>query len=201
MIFVLLLFILTGFGFVVQDFIPTIEWAWHARIFVVPIIFYACAISVPFPVMLLFAYMTGFVWDALNHTDPHFADVARAAVEVGTVPPGSGASFGFTIFLYALLGALMHGIRPLFRRGRWELPVVMTGAGTFLLLTLEYVFINFRRGGFQFPVEIWYHIGATAVLSMIAAPIVFLLINWLAKISGYSIRYEGLSRRRWSLPR
>ena len=111
------------------------------------------------------------------------------------MPPGSGGAFGFSIFLYALLGSLMHGIRPLFRRGRWELPILMTGAGTFLLLTLEYGFINFRRAGFSFQTEVWKHIAATSVLSMIVAPFAFLLINFLAKLSGYSIRYEGLATR------
>ncbi|HPZ98709.1 MAG TPA: hypothetical protein PLT93_11255, partial [Phycisphaerae bacterium] len=75
-------------------------------------------------------------------------DITHAALEVDTIPPAAGGAFGFSIFLYALLGSLMHGIRPLFRRGRWELPVLMTGAGTFLLLTLDYLFINFRRAGF-----------------------------------------------------
>jgi hypothetical protein len=200
MIFVLLLFMLMAFGFVVQDFIPAVEWAWHARIFAVPVIYFACAISLPFAVMLCFAFFTGFVWDALNHVAVNFPDVARAAVELDAAPPASGSTFGFSIFLYALLGSLMHGIRPLFRRGRWELPVLMTGAGTFLLQTLDYLFINFRRGGFTFPAEVWNHIAATAVLSMIIAPFVFLLINWLAKLSGYRIRYEGLSYRRWSIP-
>ena len=197
MIFVLLLFVLMALGFVVQDFSPAIEWAWHARIFAVPVIYFACAISLPFSVMLCFAFFTGFVWDALNHVAIVYPDVALAAVQVDAVPPGSGGAFGFSIFLYALLGAMMHGIRPLFRRGRWELPVLMTGVGTVLLLTLEYLFINFRRAGFSFPVEVWHHIAATAVLSMIVAPFAFLLINWLAKLSGYSIRYEGLAYRRW----
>jgi hypothetical protein len=149
--------------------------------------------------MLCFAFATGFVWDALHHISVKWADIAHAAMELDAVPPASGGAFGFSIFLYALLGALMHGIRPLFRRGRWELPVLMTGAGTFLLLTLEYAFINFRRAGFSFPVEVWEHIAATSVLSTIVAPMVFLLINWLAKLSGYRIRYEGL-RRRWTTP-
>jgi hypothetical protein len=48
-------------------------------------------------------------------------------------------------------------------------------------------------------VEVWHHIAATAVLSMIVAPFAFLLINWLAKLSGYSIRYEGLAYRRWKI--
>lgn len=200
MIFVLLLSLLMAFGFVVQDFIPAIDWAWHARIFAVPVIYFACAISLPFSVMLVFAFATGLVWDALHHLSIVWPDVAHAAREVDAIPPGPGGAFGFSIFLYALLGSLMHGIRPLFRRGRWELPVLMTGAGTFLLLTLEYLFINFRRSGFSFPVEVWHHIAATSVLSMVVAPFVFLLINWLAKLSGYRIRYEGLSYRRWSIP-
>jgi len=199
MIFVLLLFVLMALGFVVQDFSPAIDWAWHARIFAVPVIYFACAISLPFTVMLCFAFFTGFVWDALNHVAIVYPDVAQAALQVDAVPPGSGGAFGFSIFLYALLGSLMHGIRPLFRRGRWELPVLMTGAGTFLLLTLEYLFINFRRAGFSFPAEVWHHIAATAVLSMIVAPLAFLLINWLAKLSGYRIRYEGLAYRRWKI--
>jgi hypothetical protein len=198
MIFVLLLFLLMSLGFVVQDFIPAISWAWHARIFAVPIVYFACAISVPFPVMLCLAFFTGFVWDALNHISINWADVQHAALEVDAVVGSGGGAFGFSIFLYALLGALMHGIRPLFRRGRWELPILMTGAGTFLLLTLEYGFINFRRAGFSFQTEVWKHIAATSVLSMIVAPFAFLLINFLAKISGYSIRYEGLATRKWS---
>jgi hypothetical protein len=198
MIFVLLLFLLMGLGFVVQDFIPAIDWAWHARIFAVPVIYFACAISVPFPVMLCLAFFTGFAWDALNHVSVAWQDVSHAALEVGAVVSSGGGAFGFSIFLYALLGSLMHGIRPLFRRGRWELPILMTGAGTFLLLTLDYAFINFRRAGFSFPVEVWHHIAATAVLSMIVAPFAFLLINFLAKLSGYSIRYEGLATRKWS---
>jgi len=196
MIFVLLLFVLMAFGFAVQDFIPAIDWAYHARIFAVPVIYFACAISLPFSVMLCFAFFTGFVWDALNHVAIVYPDVIQAATQVDAVPPGGGGAFGFSIFLYALLGSLMHGIRPLFRRGRWELPVLMTGAGTFLLLTLEYVFLNFRRAGFSFPVEVWHHIAATSVLSMIVAPFIFLLINWLANLSGYRIRYEGLAYRR-----
>jgi hypothetical protein len=208
MIFVSLLFVLTGFALVLQDFIPVIEAAYQARILLVPIVFFACALSVPFPIMLLLAFATGFVTDALNHTGVTYAadklgqaattfpDVGAAALQLGIVPPSSGAAFGFSIFLYGLLGALMHGIRPLFRRGRWELPVLMTGVGTALLLTLEYLFLNFRRGGFEFPAVVWKHILASAMLSMIAAPLMFFFIYTLSKFCNYRISYEGLSKRR-----
>ncbi|MES2708858.1 MAG: hypothetical protein V4726_19850 [Verrucomicrobiota bacterium] len=215
MIFTVLLFILTGFSLILQDFIPVFDWAYHSRILIVPVVFFACAVSVPYPVMLMLAFSTGFVWDARNLINPdyaeklapglltgnlHFGDIGQAAFQLETAVPHSGASFGFTIFLYGLLGSLMQGIRPLFRRGRWELPVLMTGVGTFLLLLLDYLWINFRRGGFVFPVEVWYYLLTTALLSMFVAPLVFFLIDCLAKLSGYRIRYTGLTNRRWAPP-
>ncbi len=213
MIFTVLLFILTALALILQDFIPAFDWAYGSRIFLVPVVFFACSVSVPFPVMLLFAFATGFIWDARNLVSPdyaekftpgvpelHFGDIGQAAVQLETAIPHSGATFGFSIFLYLLLGSLMQGIRPLFRRGRWELPVLMTGIGTFLLLLLEYLWINFRRGGFVFPVEIWYHLLTTALLSMFVAPVIFFLIDTLARLSGYRIRYTGLTNRRWAPP-
>lgn len=213
MIFTVLLFIITALALILQDFIPAFDWAYGSRIFLVPVVFFACAVSVPFPVMLMLAFATGFVWDARNLVSPdyaekftpgsgglHFGDIGQAAAQLETAIPHSGATFGFSIFLYLLLGSLMQGIRPLFRRGRWELPVLMTGIGTFLLLLLEYLWINFRRGGFVFPVEIWYHLLTTALLSMFVAPVVFFLIDTLARLSGYRIRYTGLTNRRWAPP-
>ncbi len=196
MIFTILLFILTGFSLVLQDFIPAIDVAWNARILLVPVVFFACGISVPYPVMLLLAFSTGFVWDALNHTSATFSDIIVAAPQVGAVARESGSVFGFSILLFALLGSMMHGIRDHFRRGRWELPVLMSGVGVFLLLLLEYLFLNIRRGGFSFPESVWRYIGACALLSMMVSPFLFLLIRVLAKLSGYRILSDNLKRRR-----
>ena len=163
MIFTVLLFIVTGLALILQDFIPAFDWAYGSRIFLVPVVFFACSVSVPFPVMLVLAFATGFVSDARNLVSPdyaeklpvgvpfgniHFGDIGQVAAQLGVAVPHSGATFGYSIFLYALLGSFMQGIRPLFRRGRWELPVLMTGVGTFLLLLLEFLWLNFRRGGF-----------------------------------------------------
>jgi uncharacterized integral membrane protein len=196
MIFVLLLFVLTGFGLILQDFIPAVDAVYHARILVVPVIFFAGALSVPYPLMLLLAFVTGFMWDALNSIPAAFPDVVAAAVQVGAPPPVSGGSFGITIFFYALLGSLLHGIRPLFRSGRWELPLIMTTAALVLLLVLEFAQINFRRGGFSVPQEVWHHILATAMLSSVLVPLVFLFIYRLARLTGYRIRFDNIYHRR-----
>ncbi|MBP7950261.1 MAG: hypothetical protein KA004_11440 [Verrucomicrobiales bacterium] len=198
MIFPALLFILILFSLVLQDFIPIIPWAYQSTLNLVSVTFFACAISIPFPVMLLLAFFTGFVFDAKNLNLAPDLDVVEAANSLGIALPESGATFGFSIFLFALFGSLMQGIRPLFRKGRWELPVFMCGVGTFLILLFEYLWINFRRGGFYFPMEIWNYILTTALLSTLVAPFAFFFIHKLAKLCGYHIRYEGLAYRRWS---
>jgi cell shape-determining protein MreD len=197
MIFTLLLFVILCFGMIIQDFIPAIPWAYHSHLHLVAVLFFACAVSVPFPVMLIFAFFTGFMWDAKNMVQMMDVDVAQAALNLGAVLPKAGGTFGFSIFLYGLFGALMQGIRPLFRRGRWEMALLMCGAGTFLLLLFEYLWINFRRGGFYFPNEIWYYILTTALLSTAVAPLAFYLIHRLARTCGYHIRLEAMAYRRW----
>jgi cell shape-determining protein MreD len=197
MIFSLLLGVILCFGMIIQDFIPSIPWAYSSHFHLVAVLFFACAVSVPFPVMLIFAFFTGFVWDAKNMVQLMDRDVAQAAANLGVLLPKSGGTFGFSIFLYGLFGSLMQGIRPLFRRGRWEMALLMVGVGTFLLLLFEYLWINFRRGGFYFPASIWYYISTTALLSMAVAPLAFYLIHRLARTCGYHIRLEAMAYRRW----
>jgi hypothetical protein len=140
--------------------------------------------------MLLFAFATGFVWDA-RHLVIDGSPMAEHVLGATTSP-----SFGYSILLYGLLGSLMQGIRPLFRRGRWELPVLMCGLGTALLLTIEHLWFCFLRGRFFFSEEIWLHIGTTALLSMMISPVIFLLVHTLSRLAGYQIRYDGLELKR-----
>ena len=89
----------------------------------------------------------------------------------------------------------MQGVRPLFRRGRWELPIIMTGVGTFLFLLIQYLLVNFTLGGLVFPERIWFKLMATALLSMLISPLVFFILHRLAIMTDYQIRYEGFRRR------
>ncbi len=195
MIFSLILFLLLGAAFVVQEFLPAMAWAYHSRLLLVPVVFFASSISVPFPVMLLFAFCTGMVWDARHLVIDPAAAAATAALDPVSMQTANPA-FGYSIFIFGLLGSLMQGIRPLFRRGRWELPVLMCGVATALLLVITYLWISFLRGSFEFSDDTWLNIGSTALLSMMVSPLVFLAIHWLSTVSGYQIRYEGIKLRR-----
>lgn len=202
-LFSVLVFGLTGLAFLVQEMLPSIPWAYDAVLCLVPVVFFSGAITVPYPVMLLLAFFVGSVSDA-RHV---IAEVP--AQELVTMLGGDDAvhqaprashasshlSFGYSIFLYGLLGSLMQGIRPLFRRGRWELPVLMTGIATFLLLLLTYLVMEFRSGDFAFPANVWYYMLSSSLLSMVVAPVMFLLLYRLSRAANYQIRFEGLSYR------
>ena len=218
-IFSALVFGLVSIAFLLQELIPPIPWAYDAVLCLVPVVFFSGAITVPYPVMLALAFFTGFVADArhivaelpaiepvlsmsgMEGTDgleglrgiTGWSDLGAMASRAGPVSAGAHLAFGHTVFLYGLLGSLMQGIRPLLRRGRWELPVLMTGVATFLLLLLTYLVMEFRSGDFSFPETIWYFMLASAMLSMVVSPLIFLLLDRLSRASNYKIRFEGLA--------
>ena len=184
---------LLSLALVAQEFIPHIPWAYDAILFLVPVVFFSAAITVPYPVMLFYAFFVGFVWDARQLVVlPEVAGFETFGMPDRSAP--GGLAFGYSIFLYGLLGSMMQGIRPLFRRGRWELPVLLTGVATFLLVLLEYLIIEFRSGDFTFTRYVWYQMLATALLSMMISPLLFFLLYRLAEASNYRIRFDGLAR-------
>ncbi len=172
---------LTLLAHLVQDFLPPLAWAYQAQVFVVWALYFTIAVSVPYPVMLGFAFVNGFLWEARHHVVSN---------------PEMALTFGYSIILLGLMGSFMQGIRPMFRRGRWELPVVMTGVATFLFLLIDALLINLRRGGFYFPHEAWFMMGTSGLLSMLISPLFLYLTNLLAKSTGYRVRYEGLYPRK-----
>jgi hypothetical protein len=179
-IYVPILFVLIALSFVIQEFLPVFDGLYHARVLLVHSMFFCAAVTVPFPVMLLLALSTGFVWDA------------RYFVALGE---DSELVFGFTVLLFGLAGAFIQGVRPLFRRGRWELPVFMIGLAAFGVLLVEYLILSFERGGLYFPTEIWLKMLMTALFTMALSPLLLLLLSLLAKKVGYKFRMEGITHR------
>ncbi len=162
------LFLLMGVAAVVSDFIPALSFAFGARLLLVPAIFLACALTVRFPLMLAFAFVAGVGWDARHMV----------------VDEGGGVGFGYSVFLFALTGALMQGVRPLFRRGRWEFPLLLVGAATAILLVTEWFLISFQRGSFTWPSQFWYQVWTSTLLCILISPLLFFLLFKLGKASG-----------------
>ena len=82
---------------------------------------------------------------------------------VQVLGPRVEISFGWSILLYAVLAAIMHGLRPLFIRGRWEVHCIMSGLCTSAILLSQYLMIAIRRGSLVFTREAWWQIGGPGV--------------------------------------
>lgn len=191
----LLLLLLT---FAVQEFIPGLSMAHYATLLLPPVFYFAAAVAVPFPMMLLLAFITGFMWDARYL--PGASVTVKSASETLINGPLAmpelmsvgGFGFGVSIIVFGLMGTFLQGVRPLFKRGRLELPVLLVGFTTFLWLLLEYLMMTFLRGSLQFTAGVWSKMITDTLLAMLAAPLIFLLLYSLAGLSRYEIKYDGL---------
>lgn len=192
MIFYPVTFLLLLATFVVQEFIPGIPMAHYATLFLPPVFFFAASVAVPCPVMILLAFVAGTLWDA-RHMPAGAASQAVQSLMTGSDElSATGFGLGISFFLFGVLGMFLQGVRPLFKRGRLEWPVVMVGFTTSLWLLAEYLVLTLGRGSFYFPPVIWTKIVTAALLAMLAAPLLFLLLYMLAGLSRYEIKYEGL---------
>jgi hypothetical protein len=188
-----LLLVASAFGaLVLQHFIPPLSFMEGARVILMPLVFFYGALALPFAGMLALAFVCGFMWDALT----------VQIIEIGLGPataPGVGAAsadvveiaIGWSIVLYALLGSLMSGFRPLFQEGRWEIHCLMSGLCTSLIVLAEFLMVSVRRAAlynlpFEFNRDIWWRIGGPGLVALVLAPIVFIFLKSLAALVGYN---------------
>src|SRR6266702_4408659 len=158
MIFFFCLLVIVLVAQIGELFIPTLPWLYNSHIYIVPVIVFYGAMALPFPLMLALALYAGILLDALT------VQVIGGKVEI---------SMGSSILLYAVLAGFMHGLRPLFVRGRWEVHCILSGIGTSLIILTQYLMITFRRGSLVFTPAIWWQIAAPGLIAMAIAPVMF----------------------------
>jgi len=170
MIFFVILLVLVVIAQIAEFFIPPLDWMYHAHIYIAPVVVFYGAMALPFPLMLGLALFSGILLDALT------VQVIGAKVEM---------SLGSSILIYAVLAGIMHGLRPLFIRGRWEVHCLLTGVCTSAIILSQYLMITFRRGTFMFTREVWWQIGGPGLMAMLMAPVIFWILNWIARMTRY----------------
>jgi hypothetical protein len=175
---------------IAQQFIPILTELYNARVLLIPLVFLCAAVTVNYASMLLLAFLCGFLWDAQNSLGAHGGDPSVYEHPVASLV------FGYSIILYALMGFLMQGIQPLFRQGKWHFSALLSGVAVFLYLLAEFLLINFVRGDFAFPAATRFQILYSSLLTMIFSPLVFAILFKLAKLTGFTIRYDGLKESR-----
>src|SRR5437763_7392495 len=170
MIFFFILLVLLVVAQIAEFFIPPLDWMYHAHIYIAPVLVFYGAMALPFPLMLALALFAGVLLDALT------VQVIGSKVEI---------SLGWSILLYAVLAGIMHGLRPLFIRGRWEVHCVLTCLCTSAIILAQYLMITFRRGTFMFSKAVWWQIGGPGLMAILLALLIIWMLNWIARMTRY----------------
>lgn len=201
-IYNIVVIILLALTFAFQELIPAIEFAQQARVLLPPVFFFSASLSVSFPVMLIMAVLIGLVWDArhLPYQAPKLSatELTQSANNELNERGGQGSAnlpVGYSIILFGVTGALMQGIRPLFKRGRWELPVIMVGVATLVWLLVEFLLMSFLRGSFEFNPSLWTKLVTNTLLAMLVSPLLLFLLHTLARLVHHEVRNEGFTYR------
>lgn len=152
-------------AFAAQQFVPAFTGLYHSRILLVHLAFLCCAVTSGQPLMLLLAFIGGFLWDAQCTLSPHPGDLA-----IYTQPTES-LRFGYSIPLLAAAGYLMQSIQPLLRQGKWLITTALIGLTLMLYLTLECGLISFIRGELEINRPTFLQILFTSLLTTPIAPL------------------------------
>lgn len=133
--FVSLVVLIFG-SFVFQFFLPPVLLLSGAAILFAPTLYFYGCLSFPFPLMLALTFITGLLNDLFM-------------VPQVRIHPEYTA--GVSILVYLVPGLIMHGLRPLFLRHRWELHWLLAEIGAVLtpfLLLAQYAILSIERTNF-----------------------------------------------------
>ena len=164
-----------------QQFLPAFIGLYNSRVFLLLIVFLCVAVTVPLPVMFLYALICGFLWDAQCALSGDKLDMGIYQVSA------SSLRFGMSILLFGLTGALMHGFQQLFLQGKWYLSAILTGIATFVYLIAEYGLLDFTRGAVTINRGVMLQISYTSLFSVIVSPAIFGMLFLLARLWHHSL--------------
>lgn len=156
------------------------------RVLLMPMIMFYGSLALPLPGMLALAFCGGLMWDAL-HTN---MTLVWNADQTQLLDVNVEVALGWSIVVYAILGGLLNGFRPLFQRGRWEIHGLLTGLCTSFIVLAEYLMLTFRREPvvFVFDKEIWWRIGGAGLVAALLSPVFFFVFNYVAFLAGYELQ-------------
>ena len=177
---------------VVQQFVPPIGLLHDMRILIVPVVFLSACLTGGLEMMLAMAFIGGFLWDCQHTLSPHTGMDSVYFEKVESL------RFGYSIILYAVMGAITLGVTPLFRSGKWQIPTLVIGVSIYCYLWTEYLLINIVRGEFSMTWEVFLKISYTSILSTLMVPLMLKLLEKLASLCNHMIKND--ERRRWFAP-
>ncbi len=174
-------------AFCVQEFIPRMgESASYGLLLLFPVWFLCTAVTLSYPATLGLAFVAGLLWDLRHAVDP--------GVGATGLPLPGVTTFGMSIFFFGVLGTLMHGVRASYLKRQMGFPILMTGLGVFLFRLMDYLYLNIKRGDFEFPQPVFHEMCATALISMALSPLIYFLLYWLSRVLDARFRHQQFMR-------
>ena len=174
---------------VCQAYCAPLPALFGARLLLFPVVLAYGALALPFWAALALAFFNGLLWDALTMQIINTSPYLQGSPVVETALGGS-------VVLFGVLVILVHGLRPLFLRGRWELHCLTSGVCVVVILAEQFALVVFHRGGLVLPREFWARLLVPGFLAMLIAPFVYLLFLFVAALLGYPVRMAPEDRRR-----
>jgi hypothetical protein len=182
-VFFVILLVADLLAVVFQANCQPIPYFMDARVLIYPVILAYGALALPFAGTLALAFFNGLVWAALNVAivNPDPIGQKAAIVEI---------PIGWFIILYGLLAVFVHGLRPLFLRGRWDIHCLASGFCTVVILLSEYLMLAFQRPGLVFPKELLARIFLPGFFAMLLAVGFYFFFNYIAGLLNYPVRID-----------
>lgn len=190
-LFLLLLILL---AVVLQQFLPAFQPLHNARIFLLLVVFLCISVTVPLPVVFIYALICGVFWDAQCALSTDNLDLSVFPTTI------SSLKFGTSILLFGLAGAFMHGFQHLFVHGKWYISSIIAGVATFIYTLVEYSLIDFIRGSFTVNSGVLLQISYTSLFSSLLAPLVFAALFLIARFFDHQITAGKRSQGRFGSP-
>jgi len=186
---IIILLILAG---IAQHLVPAISSLYDSRLLILPLFFLCASVTSGAPMMLLMAFIGGFIWDCQHNLAAHGGNLEIYPHQVEKL------RFGYSIILYGIMGAIIIGFRPFFLSGKWQIATVATSFSVYFYLWLEYLLINIIRGDFSISVGVFYHNTLTAIFTAALAPLIFYTLGKLATMFNHVIRDDHRKKRYFS---
>lgn len=175
---------------VFQPYCPPMGRFSGAVVLMFPVVLAYGALALPLAGGLALAFCNGLLWDALT------VQILTPGMYLRDAPVEE-FPLGWSIVLFGVLTVLVHGLRPLFLRGRWDLHCVASGFCTVAILVTQYGLITFKRGGLIFPHDLWARLLLPGFFAMLLAPAVYFGFYVVAGLLNYPVRiYEDERQRR-----
>ncbi len=202
MMYAALSFLILFLTFCIQEFIPRFgPEVFYGMFLLFPACFLCMAVTLPYAVMLALAFVAGLLWDLRYTVDPgmgisggwvtgsgfagmNVTGLAGSGMEAAGITP-----IGISIVFFGLLGSMMHGVHPLYERRQMIFPIFLTGVGIFAFRLMDFLFLNFRRGDFQFPSPVLEEMTSTVLLTMAFSPVLYFFLYWLSRSLDGGTRY------------